>query len=148
MHYFQFVLMTNIWLKFKFMSITDSKCKTMFHQYSYGFWIWFPVLSLGHLHNCWIVHISLTPMSAGQSIAIFPPFSLCTTGLKVLMRVTIDKQMKMQYITCNRVINSIYNVNELIIMIHISNAQQVRLKMFRVLIWYSLIVYSDLVYRK
>ena len=41
-----------------------------------------------------------------------------------------------------------YNVNELIIIIHISIAQQVGLKMFQVLIWYSLIECLYLVYRK
>ena len=40
-----------IWLKFKFTSITVSNCETIFHQYSYGFQPWFPMLSLGHLHH-------------------------------------------------------------------------------------------------
>ena len=33
----QIVLMTNILMKIKLMSITDNKCKTLFHQYSYDF---------------------------------------------------------------------------------------------------------------
>ena len=46
---------SNIWLKFKFLLITDSKCKILFHQYSwYGFWHCFSGLSLGHLYNCCI----------------------------------------------------------------------------------------------
>ena len=55
----------------------------------------------------------------------------------------IEKQMKMQYISRNRIIDSIYKENELIIMTHISIAQHVGLKTFRVLLWYSLIVYSN-----
>ena len=49
---FQIVFMKNIWLKSNVISITDSKWQTVFHQYSYDFWLWFPALSLGHLHNC------------------------------------------------------------------------------------------------
>ena len=56
--------------------------------------------------------MSLTPMSASQTIAkcvtlaiprLVSLFSICTAGLKNLMRFTIDKQMKMQYIY--RIIN-------------------------------------------
>lgn len=34
--------MINTWLKFKLNSRTDSKCKTMFHKYSYGSDLGFP----------------------------------------------------------------------------------------------------------
>ena len=43
----------------------------------------------------------------------------------------IDKQIKVQYITCNKIRLAEYNVNELIIMTHISTAQQVELKTCR-----------------
>ena len=70
-------------MKFKFMSITNSKCKPFFHQYSYGFRTWFPALSLGRLHNCCIV--SLTLMSAGQINKLcdfrYPAFSLALQTL-------------------------------------------------------------------
>ena len=55
-----------------------------------------------------------TPMSAGQTNAmcvtsaiscLISLFSLCTAGLKSLMRLAIDKQLKMQYIY--RIINGI-----------------------------------------
>ena len=66
------------------------------------------------------------------------------------MRLTIDKQMKMKYI--DRIIylnlDVEYNVNELILMTHISTSQHVELKTFWVSIEYSLIVYLNLVYRK
>ena len=86
---FQIFLLTNIWLKFKFMSITYSNlCKTLFHRYSYGFWCWFFALSLINLHNCCIV--TLAPMSAGQTTCLttaipysFSLFRLCTVGLRI-----------------------------------------------------------------
>ena len=85
------------------MSITDSKCKTFSLQYSYmASDLGFPHL-VQHLHNCCIV--SLTPMCAGQTTYVIQTkprlaslFRLCTASLKIFMRVTIEKQMKMQYI--------------------------------------------------
>ena len=49
------------------------------------------------------------------------------------MTLTIDKQMKIQYILTELSIVSIrrYNVNELLLMTHISTAQQVELKTLR-----------------
>ena len=106
------------------MSITDSKCKTLFHQYSYGFWPWFPALSIGHLHLN-----SLTPVSAGQTTCVTSAIPhlvsllirLYTAGLKNWMKVTIVEQMKMQYKTELSIVSRLveYNVNELIIMTHI-----------------------------
>ena len=84
---FQIFLLTKILLKLNFMSITYSKCKTLFHQYSYGFWCWFSALSLINLHNCCIV--TLAHMSAGQTTCLtsaipclFSLFRLCAAGLK------------------------------------------------------------------
>ena len=50
--------------------------------------------------------------------------------LKNLTRLTIDKQMKMQYILTELYLVVEYNVNELLLMTHISTAQQVELKTF------------------
>ena len=48
----EFLNCSNDKLKFKFISITARKCNTFSHQYSYGFWPWFPAPSLGHwVHN-------------------------------------------------------------------------------------------------
>ena len=60
----------------------------------------------------------------------------CTADLNNLIRVMIDKQLKVQNI--KRIIDCIqlveYSVNELVIMTHISTAQQAELRTFRVLI--------------
>ena len=107
---FKCVLMTNVLLKFNFIPITNDICP-IFVSLIF-IWPWFPALSLGDLYNCCIV--SLTPLSAGQTIATYVTsaiprlvslFSLCTAGLKTLTRLTIGKQMKMQYIY--RIINCI-----------------------------------------
>ena len=93
---FQMVQMTNIWLEFKFMSIPDRKCKTLFHQYSYDFWPWFPALSL-------VTHTTAVSLASHQWVRVKWSrlvwlrlsrvnsrfFGLCTTGLKNLMRVRL-----------------------------------------------------------
>ena len=48
-----FYKMINTWLKFKLNSRTDSKCKTMFHKYSYGSDLGFPRLVLLFRPHCW-----------------------------------------------------------------------------------------------
>ena len=72
---------------------------------------------LGFPRFVYVTYSTLIPMSAGQTTATcgnsaFPRlvslFRLCTANLKNMMRVNIEKQMKMLYI--NR-LNVEYNVN-------------------------------------
>ena len=99
---FQIVPKTNILMKFNLIPMTDNKGN------NFVSWIfirpWFPALSLGHLQEP-NTYERVRVKRSRHVWLLFSHFRHCTAGLKKLMRVTIDKQMKMQYI--NRIIECI-----------------------------------------